>query len=84
MLYQRHPHLRLITVCQISELNAQARRKLLQGKDLFEGFYLRNIIKRLLLNRSVSDDTDANILRRMKLDYGSEDAKKLEVMLNKI
>ena len=58
--------------------------RFLQGKDLFEGFYRRNIIKRLLLKRSVSDDADTNILRRMKLDYSSEYAKKLEAIFNDI
>lgn len=45
--------------------------KFIQGKDLFEGFYRRCIIKRLLTKRSVSDDADTDILRRLKLDCGN-------------
>lgn len=58
--------------------------KFLQGKDLFEGFYRRCIIKRLLMKRSVSDDADTDILRRLKLDCGNEYTKKLETMFNDI
>ena len=51
---------------------------------MFESFYRRCIVKRLLLKRSVSDDADTDILRKLKLDCGSEYTKKLEVMFNDI
>ena len=95
-LYQRQPQLRLRTSCQISQLNAQARRGLLHSEhselrkpswfawqsdgsvSISSGqrpvwrFLPTQHYQTTALERSVSDDADTNILRRLKLDCGSE------------
>jgi cullin 4 len=40
--------------------------KLLQGKDVFEGFYKKFLAKRLLLGKSASDELERSMLSRLK------------------
>ncbi|KAF7339993.1 CULLIN-2 domain-containing protein [Mycena venus] len=41
-------------------------------KDVFRGFYLRALAKRLLLERSASDDFEQKVLRKLKEQYDPE------------
>ena len=39
----------------------------LQEKDIFEHYYKQHLAKRLLLNKSVSDDSEKNMLSKLKV-----------------
>ncbi|KAK9462049.1 Cullin family-domain-containing protein [Lipomyces oligophaga] len=54
--------------------------RFIHGKDVFEAFYKRDLAKRLLLNRSASDDAERSMLTRLKTECGTEFTKKLEGM----
>ncbi|KAJ7785913.1 Cullin-4B [Mycena metata] len=41
-------------------------------KDVFRGFYLRALAKRLLLEKSASHDFEASVLKKLKDDYDPE------------
>lgn len=41
--------------------------RLLQEKDLFERYYKQHLAKRLLLNKSVSDDSEKNMISKLKV-----------------
>ncbi|KAI9305629.1 cullin-4-like protein [Cunninghamella echinulata] len=56
----------------------------LQGKDIFEAFYKRFLSKRLLLNRSISNDMEKNILSKFKSECGPDFTKNLEGMFKDI
>ena len=38
----------------------------IQGKDVFEAFYKRDLAKRLLLNKSASFDAEKSMLSKLK------------------
>ena len=40
--------------------------RFLQEKDVFERYYKQHLAKRLLLNRSVSDDAEKNMISKLK------------------
>ena len=50
--------------------------RFLQEKDVFERYYKQHLAKRLLLNKSVSDDSEKNMISKLKvtqrLTSGSE------------
>lgn len=46
-----------------------------QEKDVFERYYKQHLAKRLLLNKSVSDDWEKNMISKLKV------SKKLNVLL---
>ncbi|CAO3578616.1 unnamed protein product [Absidia cylindrospora] len=52
----------------------------LQDKDIFEAFYKRFLSKRLLLNRTISNDLEKHILYKFKSECGPEFTKDLENM----
>ncbi|KAG0174593.1 hypothetical protein DFQ28_005749 [Apophysomyces sp. BC1034] len=59
----------------------------LQGKDTFEAFYKRFLAKRLLLNRSASNDAEKNMLAKLKTGKrkcGPDFTKNLEAMFKDI
>lgn len=51
-------------------------------KDAFERYYKAHLAKRLLLNRSVSDDAERGMLAKLKVECGYQFTKKMEGMFN--
>lgn len=51
-----------------------------QGKDVFEAFYKKDLAKRLLLGRSVSIDAEKGAISKLKTECGSQFTSKLEGM----
>lgn len=41
----------------------------LQEKDVFERYYKAHLAKRLLLNKSVSDDSEKNMISKLKVGH---------------
>lgn len=41
--------------------------RFLQEKDVFERYYKQHLAKRLLLNKSVSDDSEKNMIMKLKV-----------------
>lgn len=41
--------------------------RFLQEKDVFERYYKNHLAKRLLLNKSVSDDSEKNMISKLKV-----------------
>ncbi|XP_063933832.1 cullin-4A-like [Zophobas morio] len=54
----------------------------IQGKDVFEAFYKKDLAKRLLLERSLSLDAERSMLSKLKQECGSNFTYKLEGMFN--
>lgn len=52
----------------------------LQEKDLFERYYKQHLAKRLLLSKSVSDDSEKNMISKLKTECGCQFTSKLEGM----
>ncbi|KAI1719038.1 cullin family domain-containing protein [Ditylenchus destructor] len=64
--------------------NAMALFKLLQEKDLFEKYYTQHLAKRLLLNRSASEETEKLMISKLKSECGCQFTSKLEGMFQDI
>lgn len=43
--------------------------RFLQEKDVFERYYKQHLAKRLLLNKSVSDDWEKNMISKLKVRF---------------
>jgi len=56
--------------------------RFLTEKDLFERYYKGHLAKRLLHNRSVSDDAERGMLAKLKIECGFQFTQKLEGMFN--
>jgi cullin 3 len=56
----------------------------LQEKDVFERYYKQHLAKRLLLNKSVSDDFEKNMISKLKTECGCQFTSKLEGMFKDI
>lgn len=54
--------------------------RFLQDKDIFETYYKQHLAKRLLLNKSVSDDNEKNMISKLKTECGCQFTSKLEGM----
>uniref|UniRef100_A0A023FCK0 Putative cullin n=1 Tax=Triatoma infestans TaxID=30076 RepID=A0A023FCK0_TRIIF len=54
--------------------------RFLQEKDVFERYYKNHLAKRLLLNKSVSDDSEKNMITKLKTECGCQFTSKLEGM----
>ncbi|KAG1663118.1 Cullin-3 [Nymphon striatum] len=54
--------------------------RFLQEKDIFERYYKQHLAKRLLLNKSVSDDSEKNMISKLKTECGCQFTTKLEGM----
>ncbi|XP_063228534.1 cullin-3 [Bacillus rossius redtenbacheri] len=54
--------------------------RFLQDKDVFERYYKQHLAKRLLLNKSVSDDSEKNMISKLKTECGCQFTSKLEGM----
>lgn len=54
--------------------------RFLQEKDLFERYYKQHLAKRLLLNKSANDDSEKNMISKLKTECGCQFTSKLEGM----
>ena len=54
----------------------------LSDKDVFESYYKQHLAKRLLNNKSVSDEAERAMVSQMKAECGYQFTAKLEVMFN--
>ncbi|CAH0389373.1 unnamed protein product [Bemisia tabaci] len=54
--------------------------RFLQEKDVFERYYKQHLAKRLLLNKSVSDDSEKSMISKLKTECGCQFTSKLEGM----
>ncbi|KAG6423595.1 hypothetical protein SASPL_113996 [Salvia splendens] len=56
----------------------------IQGKDVFEAFYKKDLAKRLLLSKSASIDAEKSMITKLKTECGSQFTNKLEGMFKDI
>ncbi|KAJ3176145.1 Cullin-4B [Geranomyces variabilis] len=56
----------------------------IQGKDVFEAFYKKDLAKRLLLQKSTSVDAEKSMLAKLKIECGPGFTSKLEGMFKDI
>lgn len=54
--------------------------RFLQEKDVFERYYKQHLAKRLLLNKSFSDEFEKNMISKLKNECGNQFTTKLEGM----
>jgi cullin-4 len=54
--------------------------RFIEGKDVFEAFYKRDLARRLLMSRSASQDAERNMLTKLKGECGSNFTHNLETM----
>lgn len=54
--------------------------RFIQGKDVFEAFFKKDLAKRLLLNKSASVDAEKSMISKLKQECGSSFTNKLEGM----
>ncbi|KAJ6419596.1 hypothetical protein OIU84_029664 [Salix udensis] len=52
--------------------------RFIQGKDVFEAFYKKDLAKRLLLGKSASIDAEKSMISKLKTECGSQFTNKLE------
>lgn len=43
--------------------------RFMQEKDVFERYYKQHLARRLLTNKSVSDDSEKNMISKLKVKY---------------
>jgi cullin 3 len=55
--------------------------RFLSNKDLFETYYRRHLARRLLQQRSVSDDAERGLLAKLKIESGASFVRDLEGMI---
>ncbi|PWN27242.1 Cullin-domain-containing protein [Jaminaea rosea] len=58
--------------------------RFLHEKDVFERYYKAHLSKRLLQNRSVSDDAERGMMAKLKIECGHQYVQKLQGMLNDV
>jgi cullin-4 len=63
---------------------ALALFRLIQGKDVFEAFYKKDLAKRLLLGRSTSVDAEKAAISKLKAECGPQFTSKLEGMFKDV
>ncbi|TGZ71761.1 hypothetical protein CRM22_002466 [Opisthorchis felineus] len=56
----------------------------IDGKDIFEAFYTKELAKRLLLNKSASVDAEKSMLSKLKQECGPNYTRKMETMFQDI
>jgi len=64
--------------------NAIILFRFMNGKDMFEAFYKKDLAKRLLLNRSASTDAEKQMISKLKTECGSMFTNKLEGMFKDV
>ncbi|KAK5652500.1 hypothetical protein OQA88_10405 [Cercophora sp. LCS_1] len=60
--------------------NALELFRFIEGKDVFEAFYKKDLARRLLMGRSASQDAERNMLSKLKSECGSTFTHNLEQM----
>ncbi len=58
--------------------------RFIDGKDVFEAFYKKDLAKRLLLNKSASADAERSLLTKLKIECGAGFTAKLEGMFKDV
>ncbi|VDP82990.1 unnamed protein product [Schistosoma mattheei] len=58
--------------------------RFIDGKDIFEAFYTKELAKRLLLNKSASVDAEKAMLSKLKQECGPNYTRKMETMFQDI
>mmetsp|Transcript_21859 Transcript_21859/g.74292 ORF Transcript_21859/g.74292 Transcript_21859/m.74292 type:complete len:749 (+) Transcript_21859:229-2475(+) len=58
--------------------------RFIQGKDVFEAFYKKDLAKRLLLGKSASIDAEKSMISKLKQECGSQFTTKLEGMFKDV
>ncbi|CAH8842089.1 unnamed protein product [Trichobilharzia szidati] len=58
--------------------------RFIDGKDIFEAFYTKELAKRLLLNKSASVDAEKAMLSKLKQECGPNYTRKMEIMFQDI
>ena len=58
--------------------------RFVNGKDVFEAFYKTHLARRLLLQKSASDDAERSILSKLKQECGAHFTQKLEGMFKDV
>ncbi|KAI6192410.1 CULLIN-2 domain-containing protein [Aphelenchoides bicaudatus] len=58
--------------------------KFLEDKDVFERYYKQHLAKRLLFDRSASDDQERSMIGKLKSECGCQFTSKLQRMLNDV
>eukprot|EP00039_Didymoeca_costata_P016531 m.298258 g.298258 ORF g.298258 m.298258 type:complete len:739 (+) comp16408_c0_seq1:174-2390(+) len=58
--------------------------RFINGKDVFEAFYKNHLARRLLLQKSASDDAERSILSKLKQECGGSFTGKLEGMFKDV
>lgn len=56
----------------------------IEGKDVFEAFYKKDLAKRLLMNKSSSVDAEKSMIGKLKAECGSQFTSKLEGMFKDV
>lgn len=56
----------------------------IQGKDIFEAFYKKDLAKRLLLGKSTSQDAEDSMIGKLKAECGAAFTSKIEGMFKDI
>jgi cullin-4 len=54
--------------------------RFIEGKDVFEAFYKKDLARRLLMARSASQDAERNMLAKLKIECGTSFTHNLEQM----
>jgi cullin 3 len=52
----------------------------IQDKDLFERYYKKHLCRRLLMNKSISNEVEKQMISKMKIELGNNFTLKLEAM----
>lgn len=55
--------------------------RFLADKDVFEGYYKSSLAKRLLYNKSISDDAEKGMVHKLKSECGCQYTQRIEVMM---
>lgn len=58
--------------------------RFLQEKDVFQRYYKQHLARRLLTNKSISDDSENTMITKLQTECGCEFTKKLVVMFKDI
>ena len=56
--------------------------RFISDKDIFETHYKKHLSKRLLFNRSVSDDAERGMLAKLKVEGGTQFTQRMEGMFH--
>lgn len=54
--------------------------RFMQEKDVFERYYKQHLARRLLTNKSVSDDSEKNMISKLKVSPGAPDRRQRPVI----